>query len=106
MSVAVGHPFRSVIPKGRVDPIELSITDVITELNSANTLSLPWMTMDLYNDGPDPVYVAFNGALMEMQAPLKEGEDLKVDMKRRQISSLRLICDAGETAGIRIFTKS
>jgi len=97
--------FRSTIPRGKIIPIELSLTDSITTLTREQYDTMPWMSFDLYNDGPDPVHVVVNEDFITEKAPLGSGESLKVDMKAPIIEKVMLYCGVGNTASVRIYAK-
>ena len=100
------NDWKETIPRGRIRPLDLTVTATITELNPTNAPDMPWMTIDLFNDGPNPVYVTINEEFTRRKAPLTIGETLTVDMKKRNINKIFLFCDAGNTANIRIYAKS
>jgi hypothetical protein len=90
------------IPKGVARGVTLSIGSTPTVIT--DTLDMPWITVDVFNDGPDPVYVAVNEEHV-INPPLYKGESLKVDMVKPKIEKLCLFCDDGKTATIRLFYK-
>lgn len=98
--------WKETIPKAKLRPLELTITQNITRLDPTNTYDMPWMTFDLSNDGPDPVYVTINEEELIEKAPLNSGDSLTVDMKKRNIRKLYLFCGQGNTAQVRIYAKS
>ena len=95
--------WNSTIPKGDVEPIELSITDEMTWVNRKMYPTMPWISFNLFNDGPDSVYVIVGPRVKK--APLASGESLTVDMKAPKIKEVFLLCDPGNTASIRIYAK-
>jgi len=97
--------FRSTIPKGYVEPIELTVTDKISKITKNKYATMPWISFDLFNDGPNPVYVVVNRNFVTRRAPLNSGESLTVDMKAPIIEKIYLFCDKGNTASVRIYAK-
>ena len=93
-------------PLGKVTPLTLEVTDSVTTLTSENTPNMPWIVMSAFNDGPDAVWMTINEDAIIKQAPLRAGEPLSVDMERRNINKVLMLCDVGGEASIRIQAKS
>lgn len=97
--------FKSTIPQGKLEPIGLLITDTRTVLKKENCPTMPWITFNLFNDGPNPVYVDVNKDQPSLTAPLAIGDAIQVDMKVPKIKRVLLICSSGNTAAVRIYAK-
>ena len=68
--------------------------------------------MTVFNDGDDPVHIYVNDYAMEAtynldqtptDPPLVTGDDFHIDMRASKIKKVRLVCDAGNSASVRIF---
>lgn len=88
------------VPTGIVDPIPVTVS------GSKTVAAYPykWFSFDLYNDGPDPVYVQVNRHTAKT-TPLNKGESLKENCKAPVIERIFLETDSGKTASVRIFAK-
>ena len=91
---------RSQIPDGVILPITQTI--VGDEIVTVGTL-LPWISVTIYNDGPDDVFSAINNQAEYLE--LNINDQRTVDMKTHKISRLNFYCRVGETATVRIDTK-
>jgi len=93
---------RRKVPEGVVEPIKIEVGDKFEELPFPE----PWISADIRNDGPDPVYVLVNKERPIRDLPaLEPAESLSVDMVEPLIRVLYLICDKGKRATVRIFGK-
>lgn len=65
----------------------------------------PWVTASFYNDGPNTVYIAVNGASKWLE--IKNGENLTVDFQKADVRITLVFykCNAGETASARVIGK-
>lgn len=95
--------WEETIPVGKFKPLTISVTDSITELSSKNVPTMPWMVFTIYNDGPDPVFIMVNEEFVQDVTPLNFGENVTVDMKKRQIEKIFLHCASGLITSVRIF---
>lgn len=95
--------WKATLPKGKVNPLEFSVTEKFIKLTPAEVSSMPWVTFDVFNDGPDGVYVIVNQDYVTKKAPLKKDENLTVDMKRPIIEKVYLFCGTGKKASVRIY---
>ncbi len=96
--------WKETIPVGKFKPLTISVTDSITELSPLNVPTMPWMTFTIYNDGPNPVFIMVNEEFIQEVTPLNSGENITVNMKKRQIAKIFLHCAPGLTTSIRIFS--
>jgi hypothetical protein len=95
---------------------QFSVTDVVLELNEDKILTLPWISMTVYNDaGADPVHIFVNEYNSEftnyisptpIDPPLAGGDSFQLDMRASKIKKLYLVCDTGGTATVRIFASA
>lgn len=90
---------------GKVESLTVQATDVATDL-SLTAKYMPWVSFSLYNDGPDAIYFSVNEDEADMDTPIYKGEDASVDMVKRKISKMLLICDAGKHAQVRVYAKA
>jgi len=97
--------WRSTIPEGKVEPIELSITEELTVLTPEVYRTMPWRSFDLWVDGPDPVYIGVNEESINEKAPLSKGEHLEVNMQKPLVQKIILFCQKGKTSSVRIYAK-
>jgi len=98
--------WKMTIPEGRLIQLTVNVTDEPKELSPEEGVSyMPWISFDLYNDGPDPVYVMVNEEYLRYRAPIASGENLKVDMKKPLIRKIWLYCASGQTASVRMYAK-
>lgn len=88
------------VPTGIVDPRTISVSGSKT----VEAYPYAWFSFDLYNDGPDPVYVQVNRHTAKT-TPLNSGESLKENCKAPVIKRIFLETDSGKTASVRIFGK-
>lgn len=95
--------WEETIPVGKFKPLTIPVTDSITELSPLNISTMPWMAFTLYNDGPSPVFMMVNEEFIQDVTPLNSGENLTVDMKKRQIEKIFLHCASGLTTSVRVF---
>uniref|UniRef100_A0A6M3LSR7 Uncharacterized protein n=1 Tax=viral metagenome TaxID=1070528 RepID=A0A6M3LSR7_9ZZZZ len=95
--------WEETIPVGKFKPLTIPVTDSITELSPLNVSTMPWMAFTIYNDGPDPVFMMVNEEFIQDVTPLNVGENVTVDMKKRQIVKIFLHCALGLTTSVRIF---
>jgi len=96
--------YQQTIPKGMLLPIELTITDKLTVIDrNTPRMNIPWMTFDIFNDGPDPVYIAVNKNYIEWIAPISIDESLTVNMRKTQVEKVLLQCKKGKKANVRIY---
>lgn len=94
-----------------------TVLDQYRTLDSSVIFTMPWIGCTIANDGPDPVYIFINnmvdiqendakGSKQGNVAPLSIGESLVFNSKRRDgIRKIFLICDTGDTANIRIYSR-
>lgn len=98
--------WKQTLPEGNVISLGYNVTDVKTRLMPEEaTPFMPWRAFTLFNDGPNPVYVPVNEEAYVNRQPIRAGEQLRVDMKKRIIEKIVLYCDPGNVAFIRLFAK-
>ena len=102
--------YKSTIPQGYLKEIRLTIIHEITSLTPILTpeYKLPWISFDLFNDGPNPVFIFVNEKILSVttEVPsLGAGESLQVNMKKPLIKRIYLLCASGHQANVRIFAK-
>lgn len=90
------------IPEGIVKPHPVTVVGARRVTVSA--FPYKWFNADIYNDGPDSVYVFINEVGPRRQ-PLKKDETFRNENPAPLIKKIILFCEAGETAGVRIYTK-
>ena len=89
---------KSQIPEGRQEEREAHVTH-----DHYDITDIKWCSMFLINDGPDDVYMGLNDRDFP-STPIKKGEMPTFDFtKKGGIYKVRLTCDEGETADVRIF---
>ena len=89
---------RSTTPYG-------DVTGRVVQVSGYERVDLMAYSVSIYNDGPDEVYIGVNRPALRGEAVpvLKAGEDINVDMRRRDgIRFLSLRTDDGKTATVRI----
>jgi len=80
-----------------------TISDTMLMLDENSQEGLPWSSMDLTNNGPNPVYLSINNH-DSMESPLPSGQTINIDFKQKQtIRRLFFRCNTGETANIRLY---
>ena len=95
---------QNQVPKGVTDDKYLAITEVIYlfDERTNNGEPLNYTSCSIINTGPDNVYVAIN-EWKNPEAPITPGESHNFDFSRRgAIKKIYLICNAGETANVKI----
>jgi len=101
---------RRRVPEGKIHPIKVEVGDKLVPVSTVK----PWISADIRNDGPDPVYVMVNEVIPPHMFPprppvripaLESAEMLSVDMKEPLIEVIYLICEKGKKATVRIFAK-
>lgn len=98
--------FSSTIPKGKVIPRDFTVTLARpVELSRENEKSMPWISFDLFNDGPGSVRVTVNEDYVIEKSWLAMGENLTVDMKTPIIEKIWFHALTAAQASIRIFAK-
>ncbi len=90
------------IPEGIIKPHPTKVVGARRVTISA--FPYKWFNADIYNDGPDSVYVFINEVTPSRQ-PLKIREKIEVKNPAPVIKEIILFCEAGETADVRIYTK-
>jgi len=104
MSVSVGRIGGSGNPLGKIISLNPNVSDSNLVLEDEDYM--PWISFSLFNDGPDPVYVAVNEDEASSEGPISRGEQMSVDMGTRLIDKVILVCDVGEECSIRLKAKS
>jgi hypothetical protein len=98
-------------PKGEDLQLELQSTSLKTIVNDnfvlpdGTSFSPGWIKCDLFNDGPDPTYFAFNGSATLGIATLNPGNMYVEDLLEPRIVSLTVWTAANRTANLRAFFK-
>lgn len=98
--------YNATIPEGRIEYVPLTVTDQETLLTRQDYPSMPWRSMEVYNVGPNTVYLYSYPESTEdfhmEKTPLLAGSTLRVDVKIPLIEKLAFVCDKGQTASLRI----
>lgn len=93
--------FKATIPEGEVEPIALNVTAQVTHLRKQDYPTMPWISMTVFNDGPNPVFIGV--PYRPVEAPLVMGEQLAINMVERKIKKVLLVCGPGNVAAVRIY---
>ncbi len=105
---------EAAVPKGETLQVSVTVTSsplVIDKnyvMQDGNFFDPPYRKADLFNDGPNPVYFAFNNPFTRQQiAPIKINNMYVEDMVELKLKSLVVYTAAGstDTAALRIFFK-
>lgn len=90
---------RDTTASGGFRPIAASVTDEPLELQLGK-----WISLTLHNDGGSAVYPYFiRTKPTTRDAPLNNGETLKISQGRKRKQNLYLCCAAGGTASVRLW---
>jgi hypothetical protein len=92
---------------GLFEPALLSVGAAVTQLDPKSQVTMPWKSVVLANDGPQPIFVAINKDYFD-PVPLNPGQDLPVDMGRDMITQVLLTTTnpeggGGGSASVRLF---
>ena len=102
----------SQIPYGEEAPFSFQVAsqqviirrDTVPPGQPIQPWRLPWFSFTIFNDGPNPVYMAVNSEYPETNTPLNPGNFLSVDFKKKDsIKQVILNCTQGNVANVRIF---
>lgn len=85
-------------PVGISDSFELAVSDTLKPL----IFTEPFQSVDVHNDGPNPVRYAINKQGLGTAA-ITAGEWKIIDLHDAKIQLMHFQCKAGETANLRIF---
>jgi len=85
-------------PQGISDSFKIAVSDTLKPL----TFTEPFQSIDVHNDGPNPVRYALNKQGLGT-AEIRPGEWKIIDLHDANIQSVRFQCALGETANLRIF---
>lgn len=95
---------ESTIPRGERPSFLRDITNELVDIK-ASKYPYPWFSLQIFNYGPDPVYVGINKE-PELDPihgdELRVGETIEVDMKAAKIDKVYCQCLPTQTAQIRI----
>lgn len=94
---------QSRLYQGVTDPRELNVDSDGCSLDLLNDEPYtPWVSAQFINDGPDSVWVGINGH--DEKFEIKSGEDAAVNRigALTRISTIYFVCEAGETATVRV----
>lgn len=105
MSIATGVTGGASNPLGKVDSLNLDITDVVTDLSQLAKY-MPWISFSLFNDGPDAIYISVNEDVADMDTPINKGEPFQADMGKRKIDKVLIVCAAGGHSSVRLYAKA
>lgn len=96
---------EKVIPEGFSSSIHIDCDENLLILNKNVEPSMPWVSVSIVNDGPDPVYYSISPEKWALRAdsPIDVKEIIKVDMRGRLIDRIGFWCDKGKTAKVRLF---
>lgn len=98
--------FSSTIPIGKIIPRDFTVTQARpVELSREDEKTLPWISFDMFNDGPGSVRVTVNEDLEIPKSWIAMGESLTVDMKAPIIKRIWFHTLTAVQASIRIFAK-
>ena len=93
---------QSTKPKGEVTDELVDVTSAVYDLYIEGPDGLAWTTCSIVNQGPNDVYVAVN-VWKQPDAPLPTGESMNIDLGvRGAIKRIYMVCNAGETATVRL----
>lgn len=92
--------------EGKLAPETIDVTETGEEYDAKKVLGVEFFTADLFNDGPNTVYIRVNQRQAK-QVTLNNGESLTLDFtkSKRKIHWLYFRCDTGETASVRVVGK-
>ena len=99
--------FRAEIPRGKIIPrvVIVPATQRPVEISSKTDKTIPWISFDIFNDGPGSIYITVNEDYVIETSWLALGESLTVDMKVPIIEKIYLHAVAAVAATVRIFAK-
>jgi len=80
-------------PQGLIQPVTLEATE---ELQTYETPT-PWFSVDIYNSGPNTVYIGINDKAKEFKA-IERNRARTFDFGRAKIEKIYYKCSSGETA--------
>lgn len=98
----IKEEIQNQVPAGVSDDKYLAVTDVICMYTGSDDGPLNYTSCSVVNTGPNNVYVSVN-EWNNPEAPITPGESQNFDFSRRgAIKKIFLICNAGETANVKI----
>lgn len=90
------------VPLGELADEFVAVDDTVHMVYDEAQRGLNWTSCSILNMGPNSVYVAVN-SWKRPSAPLLVGESQNIDFGRvGSIKKIYLVCDAGETAQVRL----
>jgi hypothetical protein len=104
--IALAGRARAAAPEGYLFPVNVMLDG--GETGKEEVLDfvsyppfVPLISLTMYNDGPDEVYIGVN--CPQRIAPIRKGENLNVDFQSPRIERLHLAVGPGKSARVRGF---
>ena len=77
----------------------MTVTDAGIELGYPEALN--WISCNIFNEGPDPIYYRINNGQQSV-VPIQAGGNISLDFRmKKSINKIWLNCDHGKTATVQ-----
>lgn len=85
------------VPQGLIQPVTLSATEEMKTYEPPT----PWFSVDVYNEGPDTVYVGINDKAREFKS-IEKNRARRFDFGMAKIEKVYYKCARSETATVEL----